>query len=409
MGHQQANGTTMGPAKVYLARQPIFDRSQHVFGYELLHRVGDGEAWDPDDDVVTLQVIRKAVLEFGLNALAGRHRLFLNVGPTTLSQQEYRVFPAERTVLEVLERVEVNDALLADVATARTAGYQIALDDYVGDRRFDALLPLVDIVKLDVLDRSEDEVRHTVEHLRGVAPTAQLLAEKVESEAVFRALLGQPIGLFQGYFFKKPITFETTCTVPGHQAALLRVAAALQASDVRFDHLATLISAVPALTFQLLRLANSASLGVARQLATLHEAMVTLGLGQLRKIVHILLATSGTSGPQVIGTTGLIRARICARLAARDGADEDAAFTVGLFSLMDVALRRPLVDILAEVKLRSDVEEALLDGAGVLSHYLRVAQAAEDVGATDLCQTDSAALFLEAVAWAENLIADLTP
>ena len=75
--------------------------------------------------------------------------------------------------------------------------------------------------------------------------------------------------------------------------------------------------------------------------------MARTGAGGYRPGVHILLATSGTSGPQVIGTTGLIRARICARLAARDGGDEDAAFTVGLFSLMDVALRRPLVDILA--------------------------------------------------------------
>jgi EAL and modified HD-GYP domain-containing signal transduction protein len=381
-----------------------------VFGYELLQRVAHDELWDADDDLVTLQVIRKAVLEFGLNALAGSRHLFLNVGIRCLKDQEYLVFPAERTVLEVLERVEVDRDLVKQIRTARDLGYRIALDDYVGDPRFDPVLAHVDIVKLEVLDRSEAELLGALERLAVHAPQAKLLAEKVESEDIFNGLRQWPIELFQGYFFKRPTTLETLATVPTHQAALLRVAAALQSSDVEFDHLAALVSGVPKLAFQLLRLANSASLGLARKMATLHEAMVALGLAQLRKIVHILLVTSATAGPPEIGTLGLIRARVCARLAAADGADEDAAFTVGLFSLMDVALRMPLTDILQAVKLRPDVEDALLNDNGRLSAYLRMARAVEDTNDTSdpgELRADACAMFLEAVAWAETLTSEL--
>ncbi|MEZ5261245.1 MAG: EAL domain-containing protein [Acidimicrobiales bacterium] len=246
--------------KVLLARQPIFDTSRRVVAYELLQRVDEGEQWHPDDDVVTLQVIRKAVMDFGLDQLLGGSDLFLNVGAGCFAEQHYAVFPPERTVLEVLERVTVDDVLIGHVEAARAAGYRIALDDYIGDPAFDPLLALADIIKMDVQAVSPEEFDRIVRLLGERAPRALLLAEKVESEQQLLAMAHAPISLFQGYF-KKPVVLERPAAISNNQAVLLQLAASLHADDVAFDRLTVLISGVADLAFQVLRLANSAALG----------------------------------------------------------------------------------------------------------------------------------------------------
>ena len=116
--------------------------------------------------------------------------------------------------------------------------------------------------------------------------------------------------------------------------------------------------------------------------------------------------TSRTSGTPEIGTLGLVRARLCALLAEADGGDDEAAFTVGLFSLMDVVLGQPLADIVTELRLRPDVEDALLRDFGVLAGYLRAAKLAEETNGEQ--PPMAAGLLFEAVAWAEDLTSELS-
>lgn len=392
---------------VLLARQPIYSRDSTLFGYELLHRTVAGETWDADDDVVTMKVIRKAVFDFGFNALAGSGRVFLNVGARGLVEEHYLPFPAERTVLEVLERVEPDDEIIDAVQRARSLGYSIAIDDYTGEARFDPLLPLVDIVKLDLMAMERERYGEVFDHLERIAPKARLLAEKVETEQDLVDLRTFPVALFQGYYFKKPTVLEAQTSNP-NQTALLRLASTLGSDDVDFDRLAALTSTVPKLAFDLLRITNSTATSLNRTVTSLHEAIIALGINQLRRLVHILLATSNPDAPAELGTLGLVRARLCANLAARDRNDTEAAFTVGLFSIMDLALRRPLADVLADIDLHEDITAALLHHRGVLATYLDAAIAAEGTavpaGSAAVAPTD---ITLEAIAWAERLTADL--
>ncbi|MGE0727616.1 MAG: EAL and HDOD domain-containing protein [Acidimicrobiia bacterium] len=394
--------------KVLLARQPIFDTSRRVVAYELLQRVDEGEQWHPDDDVVTLQVIRKAVMDFGLDQLLGGSDLFLNVGAGCFAEQHYAVFPPERTVLEVLERVTVDDVLIGHVEAARAAGYRIALDDYIGDPAFDPLLALADIIKMDVQAVSPEEFDRIVRLLGERAPRALLLAEKVESEQQLLAMAHAPISLFQGYYFKKPVVLERPAAISNNQAVLLQLAASLHADDVAFDRLTVLISGVADLAFQVLRLANSAALGPPRRLTSLHEAVINLGLGRLRRIVYILLATQDSGGPAELGTLGLVRGRFCAQLAAFEHGDEEAAFTVGLLSLMDVALRRPMEELLEQLQLGDEIGGAILRREGPLGRYLAIAEAFEREDAPPLpIRGVSAEQYLEAVAWANSITREL--
>ena len=64
---------------VFVARQPIFDRRTQVYGYELLFRTGL-ENFCPQDDLdhAAASVLENAWLTFGLPALIGTKKAFIN-------------------------------------------------------------------------------------------------------------------------------------------------------------------------------------------------------------------------------------------------------------------------------------------------------------------------------------------
>jgi EAL and modified HD-GYP domain-containing signal transduction protein len=394
---------------VCLARQPIFDRSRQVIGYELLQRVAAGETWHPDDSVVTRQVIRKAILDFGLDHLIGTKDVYLNVPAECLALGEYEAFPADRTVLEVLERVQVTDQLVADVGRARSLGYRIALDDYAGDRRFDPLLPLADVVKIDVEQCDAAAVSRVLDHLAQLAPKATILAEKVETEAVLVELLARPVSLFQGYYFRRPILMETQPTPSADQVTLLKISAALQEPDIGLGQLAGIVSSDPRLAYQLIKVVNSAAFSMPRSIQSIHEAAVILGIDQIRRIVYLLTLAAHNRGPDELIALALIRARMCENLARLQQGNGTAAFTVGLFSLLDVALGQPVEAVVTQLSLASDVCDALVSRRGPLFDHLQTAISFEDDHTLDdrPPTPEAADLYLESIAWAEKLRSEI--
>ena len=104
-----------------------------------------------------------------------------------------------RCVIEVLENVEVTDALLESLKRAKQKGHLIALDDFEYCERGQPLVDLADIIKLDVLALTDSELVDAVERLSASGVT--LLAEKIETNEMLRHCLDFGFEMFQGNFF----------------------------------------------------------------------------------------------------------------------------------------------------------------------------------------------------------------
>ena len=161
---------------VYVARQPIVDARMKLYGYELLYRDGYEERVLFDDaDAATYHVVARTVLDIGLETLVGVGAAFVNATHGFLSATGYGLLPPERTVVEILEDIVVDDEVKGLVSEATLAGYRVALDDYTGPPSQDRIAPLVAFVKVDmplVTETGSSELRGLVDHVRGIAPTA---------------------------------------------------------------------------------------------------------------------------------------------------------------------------------------------------------------------------------------------
>lgn len=374
---------------VFIARQPIFDLAGDVFGYELLYRRSAQSqiAEGTDTERMSVDVVVQSFLEVGLDNLTRGRKGFINFGRDMLLARSYELLSPDAVIIELLENVAVDDDVIAACKHLVGKGYQLALDDFVLEGPQQALLPFASIVKIDVLGVEEAEIRRSVDRIEKLTKV-RLLAEKVEDREVHHACQRAGFQLFQGYFYSRPeiVTRNTSSVAQLSMIKLMNLLGDDEASDAEieeaFRHDASL-------SYKLLRMLSTAAHS-GRGIESILHAIRLLGRGTLQRWLSLLLAssfvTAGTDAELV--QTAILRARFCELLGTtvNRGANGDALFLVGLFSLMDALLRTPMAEVLARVDLSAAVREALLERTGPYAAILRIAEAYESGNWDDVRQ-----------------------
>ncbi len=136
---------------------------------------------------------------------------------------QVELLPPRKVVIEVLETVGNDDAVVAACRRLAQRGYQLALDDYVDDPSNDPLLRTVGTVKLDVLNRRPGELAAVMARLRPFK--LKLLAERVETMDMHQECMSLGFDLFQGYFYCRPelVTREEIAIGQGATLRLLNM------------------------------------------------------------------------------------------------------------------------------------------------------------------------------------------
>lgn len=357
---------------IFIARQPIYNRTQHVYGYELLYRSSDeNRAVIPEGDAATSQTLLNAFTEIGLNNLVGGRCAFINLSRGFLTGQYPLPLPSERVVIEVLEDVKIDSELVQSVTHLARQGYTIALDDFVYREEAIPLLKLAHIVKLDVQALSEDDLRYHVSTL-GQYRQLKLLAEKVEVQEEYEVCRDLGFHYFQGYFFSRPRIIKRK-RVPSNQVALVQLLAELQRPDVTVPKLETLISRDVGLSYKLLRYINSAFFGLPKPIESIQRAVVFLGTNVIKRWATLLVLSRFEDKPAELMVTAVVRAKMSEILAKAMGYPaEEICFTVGLLSVLDALLDMEMEKVLGMLTMSEEVNGALLKRSGMPGKILEM-------------------------------------
>jgi EAL and modified HD-GYP domain-containing signal transduction protein len=205
-----------------------------------------------------------------------------------------------------------------------------------------------------------------------------LIATGIETHESLERAKALGFNLFQGFFYLAPEQGDSDELQAG-QLAVMRLLAEVQNPEADFDKLQATISRDVALSYELLRLVNSAFFALPRRVESVRDAAVLLGLEQLRQwATFIVLARSATGKPSELLVSGLTRARMCQLLAPRYGAlDTDPFFTTGLFSIVDALMDVSMIEVLASLPFSEEINRAILNFEGDKGGALRAAVAWE--------------------------------
>lgn len=349
----------VGDMQIFMARQPIFTADGAVYGYELLYRDGLAAFQSDDPDAASLQVSDGSAFWSDLDTITGGKRAFVSFTRDALLHGFEKLVPPQSLVVEVLEDVAPDDEVVSTCFALKAAGYTLAVDDFVLHGDHAPLLELADIVKADFLQMSDVE-RRAVPHLPNCGHVAYL-AEKVEHPDEFRLGVDAGYSYFQGSFFAKP-SLMRGARVGSAGLNHLRILHEVNAPAIDFDRLEWLIRPEVSLVYKILRLVNSAWIGLRCRIDSVKRALLMLGeRGVRRWLSLIVLADVCKAKPMELVRTSAARAFFCEAVGAvKWPGHEQDLFLLGLFSLVDAILDSPMDRAIRDLPLSTLVADTLL-------------------------------------------------
>ena len=339
-----------------MARQPILDRSQKVFGYELLFRNGVEDHFNADHDLAARSMLDSSLL-FGLNTLCHNSRAFLNCTREVLLRDLITLLPPSQTVAEILETVEPEDRVIAACKRLKAAGYLIALDDFAPNDPRTPLCDFADFIKIDIQATRLEERARMVR--RFGSAKCRMLAEKLETPHEFHEARNLGFGYFQGYFFCKP-ELVVGREVPANRVRHLRLLEMVSRPEIDLRELETLLKQEASICYRLLRYLNSPVFGFSLEIKSVRHAMAILGERELRRWIRLIVTVGAAEqGCSELVLMGMTRARFCELLSTRLRLSNDL-FLMGLLSIMDAILEIDMSTLLAQVPVDHEIKAALL-------------------------------------------------
>lgn len=398
---------------VTVHHQPVVHPDRSVLGFAVSLHVGhalrgvvDGAAHvgdaDPADDGARVDALADARYEtLDLASLAGGQRLFVAATPQMLRGPWPRPDAPDGLVLEVPERFAALPEAAAHLGRLGAAGQGLALADYVPGAGSDALLDLVDYVKVD-LGRGDAPAAAAI--ARAHAAGVPVIAVRVDTEAAVRFCADHGVELLQGPLFRRD-TLSSAREFTTGQLQCLELSGLLRAEEIDQSRVIRVISSDPELAMRTLRLVNSGAVGLRHRIDSVRRAVVMLGPQPLTALAIASLVGS-RDDPTCLWFT-LTRASACRTLVGND-----AAYTVGLLSAAAAQLQVPPADLVARTGVSDDVGDALLTLSGPYGAVLAAVLAHEEndidgVEATGFAAVDVARAYLDAVAGAYATAATL--
>jgi EAL and modified HD-GYP domain-containing signal transduction protein len=384
-------------SNTHIVRQPIYDAAVKVVGYEL---IVSGDGVGPEADAAAAGT----VLQIGLNLVAGG-AAWVPLSRGFLFGGHADALPPDRVVFEVAPELGDDPEALAALGRLKAVGHQLAIDPFVASDETMPLLGMATAVKIDAnLDRATLADLVTAARRAG----AQVVAENVETHEAFEICKGLGADLYQGYFFCQPREVDGR-GIEVNNLNKLRLISELQDPEVDMTKLGEVVSRDVGLSYNLLRFVNSAFFSVPRRIDSIRDALVLLGLQNVKRWATLMALADTNDKPHELIVTGLVRARMCELVAVARGEkrESEGYFTIGLFSVVDALMDVSLIELLRQLPFSQEIMDALLNYDGPKGELLHGVLAYERGDFTPLIElmpagTPPADFYAQAVEWATD-------
>ena len=357
-------------SKFLIARRSIYDDTIKVKGYRLLFEDAEGQR---NQLGVPLSLTTEAIAELfeteSMQRIIGDGLIMVNFSSDMLQQDIPSSVLKQRLIIVIDGRdITLNDALKSRLQQFRHQEHWVALGGETDLASVEAIAAEIDIFRIDIGHVDDDKLKSLTQALS--KHELKLMAHNIQTHAGFDQCKQLGFELFAGSFLDLP-NLDSGQSVSANRLTTMRLLVALEDPDISVDTVEELISQDARLGFRLLKAVNSAAFGLPREVSSLREAVVFLGLKQIRSWASMVIISSQDEKPSDLLLRTMIRARMCELMAEYIGADDvKSYFTVGLFSNLDAILDKKMDELLNELNLNPLLHQALLEQDGDLGSML---------------------------------------
>jgi len=312
-------------------------------------------------------------------------------------------------VLELLETLEPDPALVKTCKELKRQGYRLALDDFEWKPSWQPLVELADYIKVD-LSLTTVPQRAELRRKLGRRPP-KLVMERVETPQDWELARMEGFTLFQGYYFCRPVVIENR-DIPANRLVQLEILAATLEFPMNVQKVSALVKRDPSLTYRLLRMVNSPMYATHKKVTSIQDALMLIGDDMFRRLAMLATACElkGNQTSELL-RMAFLRGRFCELAAPASGQDPTEQYLLGILSLIPAMLSLPMEFVVKALPLRNELRDALLGHNNteravlelLVGHEMANWGRCEDLaGAAGLQVEDMPQLYSEAAQWAES-------
>lgn len=360
-----------------MARQPVYQKNRHLYGYELLYRNSNKNAFPGvDGNRASRELIYNALTEFRATSDRKENvKYFINFTKDLLMSDIPLLMNPRQMNIEILETVTLDEPLIERIAELRKRKYTLALDDFVDDGQFERIFPYISIIKVEYGLLSPEKRREIAQKYH----SKKLVAERIETKEDFLNAIEDGYQLMQGYYFSKPI-LESRDSVDISSTSYAKLLKIMASDSPDYGLLAEIIEKDAVLTYKLLSLVNTLTYYRGRRVSTVKQALVNVGIVELRRwIVILMLREINTPDNDELTKQSLACAVSLRDLMTAVGMDSlgDDAYMVGILSGIYNALGNRFTDVIGNLGLSANVQRAFLRRDNILAEALDALQSYE--------------------------------
>ena len=352
----------------YIVRQPIKDLHGKLLGYEIRY-AGDGGAYDSDggQDFAAADVIYNFLTQNSDRSLKGGLN-FMTFTTNLLMKQAPKLFSPGDLVIQVDDSVIVHPLAMRFVERYSRDGYKVAVNEFQFSPRYVSILDKFDYIKINLASNTVASVRNIVDMAHSMGK--RCIATGVDNEEIYQQAFMTGVDAMEGRYVAEQM-FTAVHSSSYLQSNFFRLLVAITKDEPDVDEIEQIISMDAMLTYSLLKIVNSAYFALRNRATEVHQAVVILGLGQLRQWIYLMGTTSTEEemdeSQEEMLKLSFTRATFASELlkfAKNMPISRNDAYLMGMFSTLNYLIAAPMQDILAEIPIAQPVKDALLNHEG---------------------------------------------
>lgn len=360
----------MGSSK-YIVRSPVKNAKSQVIGYEILYH-GENQAYGGDDggranEFAAADTIYNFLIQNTGKALKGSLS-FMTFTTTLLMKKVPHLFEQSDLVIQIDDSVIIHPLAMHFVQQYAKEGYKIAVNEFQFAPRYLALINEIDYIKLNMQTTSDATLHNIIEIAHSMEK--QVIATNIEDEALYQKALDMGADALEGPYVAEKMA--TVAHTSGYlQSNFFRLMVAVTRDEPDVEEVERIISLDATLSYGLLRIANSVHFALRNRATTIRQAIMTLGIAQLKQWIYLLSASNAENeidpASEEFLKLSFVRASFCSELMSYTRVvpiSKGEAYLMGMFSTLNYLINAPMEDILAEVPVADEVKAALLRHEG---------------------------------------------
>lgn len=370
--------------RTFIVRQPILDVNQDVVGYEILYKEKISSRNEKVSDGVAANAIENFIIEFNKDTFLDNKIAFLTFTPNLLLKDIPRIFSPSSLVIQIDDDTIVNPVAKKKVYEYKDKGYSIALNSFNFALRYFSIIDVVDIIKIDFYNINE-----TIKNVVSIGKkfNKEIIGYNINTKETYDLAIELECTYLQGSFVAKKLPTKSN-TVNHLKSNFYELMVEVNSDEPNIKKIEKIISRDVSLTYSLLKLVNSACFALKNRAKSVKQALVVLGIGQLKQWIYLLsFRQDNGEMPSELIKISFLRANFCQELSKQvEGIDISIseAYLVGMFSTLGSLLDISLDEALGYIPVSNDLKIALLNKEGILGKLLELVVLYENADWNDM-------------------------